>query len=167
MRVLMVCMGNICRSPTAEAVFRKKLEQAGVTDVTVDSAGTYGGHEGSAPDRLSQVVAQQSGYNMRDLRSRKIVPEDLENNDLILVMDERNYRDTEKLLAGDGPERKAAFAEKTRLFLTFHPDTKYIEVPDPYMGEADGFHLVLNLIEQTTEHIVDGIENVRREFNGT
>lgn len=167
MRILMVCMGNICRSPTAEGVLRAKLEAAGITDVTVDSAGTYGGHAGARPDRRSQIVANQRGYNLRGIHSRKLTAADRSDNDLILVMDQRNYRDTVRLLAGDDPVVQQDVERKVRLFLSFHPTTQRTEVPDPYTGEADGFRLVLDLIEETAQHIVEDIENVRREFNGT
>lgn len=163
----MVCMGNICRSPTAEGVLRAKLSAASITDVEVDSAGTYGGHAGAGPDRRSQIVANQRGYDLRSIRSRKLLPNDLRNNDLILVMDKRNYDDTVRMLAGNDPELRAIAEEKVRLFLSFHPTTERTEVPDPYSGEADGFRLVLDLIEETADHIVGDIENVRREFNGT
>lgn len=167
MRVLMVCMGNICRSPTAEGVLRAKLEAAGITGVTVDSAGTYGGHAGARPDRRSQIVAEQRGYNLRDIKSRKLTAADRRENDLILVMDQRNYQETMRILAGGDPDLQSEAEAKVRLFLSFHPTTERTEVPDPYTGEADGFRLVLDLIEETADHIVAEIENVRREFNGT
>lgn len=167
MNVLMVCMGNICRSPTADGVLREYLRRAGVTGVTVDSAGTYGGHAGAPPDRRSQIVAEQRGYSLRDIRSRKLVANDLDDFDLILVMDKRNYADAKRILTGGFAERDEAFEQKVRLYLSFHPNTELTEVPDPYTGEADGFHLVLDLIEQTSEALVREIQKVRREFNGT
>lgn len=167
MRILMVCMGNICRSPTAEAVLRAKLATAGIKDVEVDSAGTYGGHAGAQPDRRSQIVAQQRGYDLRGIHSRKLVAADSKINHLILVMDQRNYDDTLRLLAGDDEALQAQVRARMRHFLTFHPNTDLTEVPDPFTGEADGFRLVFDLIEETASNIVAEIENVRREFNGT
>lgn len=167
MNILMVCMGNICRSPTADAVLREHLRRAGITDVVVDSAGTYGGHAGSPPDRRSQIVAEQRGYSLRDIRSRKLVASDLDDFDVILVMDERNYHDAKRILTAGFAEREALFEQKVRLYLSFHPNPAHREVPDPYTGEADGFRLVLDMIEETSEAFVADIQNVRREFNGT
>ena len=123
MKVLFVCLGNICRSPTADGVLREYLRRAGITDVTVDSAGTYGGHAGSPPDRRSQIVAEQRGYSLRNLRSRKLVANDLDDFDLILVMDKRNYADAQRILTGGFAEREEAFRKKVQLYLSFHPDT--------------------------------------------
>jgi protein-tyrosine phosphatase len=135
MKVLMVCLGNICRSPTAEAVLRAKLEAAGLGEqVAVDSAGTGDWHVGSPPDPRSQRHAAQRGYDLSSLRGRQVAEADFHRFDLILAMDEDNLTDLQRL-APDGAHRA-----ELRLFAP-------IEVPDPYTGGAAGFEQVLDLVE--------------------
>jgi protein-tyrosine phosphatase len=134
-RVLMVCLGNICRSPTAEGVLRAKLQAAGLGGrIEVDSAGTGDWHIGSPPDARSQRHALRRGYDLSALRARQVSADDFHRFDLILAMDHDNLADLQRL-APDG----AARAE-LRLFAE-------VEVPDPYTGGPDGFERVLDLVE--------------------
>ena len=139
--VLFVCMGNICRSPTAEAVFRRLAPSlAPELSFEVDSAGTHGYHVGSAPDLRSQHAARLYGFDLSDLRARRLEPGDFERFDWIVVMDERNRRDALTLAGRDSPARLARL-------LDFAPAQGLRDVPDPYYGEADEFVRVLQLIE--------------------
>jgi protein-tyrosine phosphatase len=139
MKVLMVCLGNICRSPTAEAVLRAKLEAAGLAQrVVVDSAGTGDWHIGSPPDARSQRHAAKRGYDLSALRGRQVAEDDFQRFDLILAMDEDNLADLQRL-APDGASRA-----EVRLFAP-------TEVPDPYAGGAAGFEHVLDLVETTCD----------------
>ncbi|PWV59506.1 protein tyrosine phosphatase [Plasticicumulans acidivorans] len=156
-RVLMVCMGNICRSPTAEAVFMHRAARAGLAPyLEIDSCGTHAGHSGEPPDRRSQQAAAQRGYSMEGLRARRLEVEDLDYFDYILVMDEDNLQRV--LSRCSRPEQKA----KVRLLLDFAPELGEREVPDPYYGGRSGFDRVLNLIEAGT----DGLIAVIRERHG-
>jgi protein-tyrosine phosphatase len=135
----MVCLGNICRSPTAEAVLRAKLEAAGLGDrIVVDSAGTGSWHIGSPPDARSQRHAATRGYDLSALRGRQVAALDFHRFDLILAMDEDNLADLRRL-APQGTRR-------AELHL-FAP----VEVPDPYAGGAAGFERVLDLIESASD----------------
>jgi protein-tyrosine phosphatase len=139
MRVLMVCLGNICRSPTAEAVLRAKLEAAGLAErVVVDSAGTGDWHIGSPPDPRSQRHAAKRGYDLSALRGRQVAEADFRRFDLILAMDEDNLADLQRL----APESTSC--AELRLFA----DTA---VPDPYAGGAAGFEQVLDLVETASD----------------
>jgi protein-tyrosine phosphatase len=139
MRVLMVCLGNICRSPTAEAVLRAKLDAAGLGQrVAVDSAGTGDWHVGSPPDPRSQRHAAKRGYDLSSLRGRQVAEADFHRFDLILAMDEDNLADLQRL-APEGRSRA-----EVRLFAS-------IEVPDPYTGSAAAFEQVLDLVEAASD----------------
>ncbi len=139
MRVVVVCTGNICRSPTAEGVLRRQLEQAGLAErVVVDSAGTYAGHGGEAPDPRAQEAARRRGYDLSDLRARGLVPEDAEA-DLVLAMDRGHLRRLQRSF-GRHPG--------VRLFLSLDGGGREAEVPDPYYGGREGFERVLDLIEK-------------------
>ncbi len=139
MKVLMVCLGNICRSPTAEAVLRAKLEAAGLgAQVSVDSAGTGDWHIGNPPDPRSQRHAAQRGYDLSALRGRQVAEADFHRFDLILAMDRNNLGDLQRLAPGGG--------HRAELHL-FAP----VEVPDPYTGGAAGFEHVLDLVETTSD----------------
>jgi protein-tyrosine phosphatase len=139
MRVLMVCLGNICRSPTAEAVLRAKLDAAGLGQrVAVDSAGTGDWHVGSPPDARSQRHAAKRGYDLSSLRGRQVAEADFHRFDLILAMDEDNLADLQRL-APEGHSRA-----EVRLFAS-------IEVPDPYSGGAAAFEQVLDLVEAASD----------------
>ncbi|MCC9291380.1 low molecular weight protein-tyrosine-phosphatase, partial [Pseudomonas aeruginosa] len=135
MRVLFVCLGNICRSPTAEGVFRRKVEEAGLASrIHVDSAGTAGWHVGKAPDQRTRLAAQRRGYDLSALRGRQVGIEDFSCHDLILAMDLSNLADLETLRAGRG-------AAELDLFLRRYGSERD-EVPDPYYGGEEGFEQV-------------------------
>jgi protein-tyrosine phosphatase len=139
--ILFVCMGNICRSPTAEAVFRRLAPTlAPGVSFEIDSAGTHGYHVGAPPDERSQHAARQHGIDMSDLRARRLEPGDFDRFDWIVVMDETNRRDALQL------SRPGARARLVRL-LDFAPEQPLRDVPDPYYGEAAEFARVVKLIE--------------------
>jgi protein-tyrosine phosphatase len=145
MRVLMVCLGNICRSPTAEAVLRAKLEAAGLAQrVEVDSAGTGSWHLGDPPDPRSQRHAARRGYDLSALRARCVAEDDFHRFDLILAMDHNNLADLRRL-APEGAHRA-----ELRLFAP-------IEVPDPYSGGAAGFERVLDLVETASDAWIEDL----------
>jgi protein-tyrosine phosphatase len=149
LRVLMVCMGNICRSPTAESVLRRKLQQAGLAGrVRVDSAGTHGYHTGEAPDPRAQAAGQRRGYELAALRARPVQPEDFERFDLILAMDDNNLA----WLARKAPEGHRARVELLLNHARHHPGTT--DVPDPYYGGPAGFDRVLDLVEDACDGLV-------------
>ena len=155
-RVLFVCTGNICRSPTAEGVFRRFVAQAGLEGrIGMDSAGTHGYHVGEPPDPRTQAAASARGYDLSGLRARRIAREDFNRFDLVLAMD----RDHHEILAGFAP---AGAGHKLRLLMEFARRSGVDEVPDPYYGGPDGFELVLNLVEDAAEglldHLRDGLE---------
>jgi len=152
-RVLFVCMGNICRSPTAEGVFLKLLaERAPELDVHVDSAGTHGYHIGEPPDPRACRAAERRGVDLTGLRSRRVVVEDFAYFELVLAMDEQNR---EFLLETCPVE----YHGRIRLFLEFAPHLERREVPDPYYGGSTGFEHVLDLVEEAG---VGLIEHLRR-----
>lgn len=147
-RVLFVCLGNICRSPTAEGVFRRKLEAAGLTDlVAADSAGTAGYHIGAPPDRRSQAEAARRGTDLSKLKARQVRASDFAEFDLILAMDRVNLRE----LKEKAPP--SAMAE-LKLFLDFAPDLQTREVPDPYYGGPEGFAEVYDLCDAAAEGLL-------------
>ena len=141
MKVLFVCLGNICRSPTAEGVVRVlAAREAPELALEVDSAGTAGYHVGEPPDARTRAAARRRGYDLERLRARVIEPADFERFDLLLAMDEDNLR----VLRRRAPEQAQA---RLRLFLEFAPGQDVREVPDPYYGGANGFEEVLDLVE--------------------
>ncbi|MBU2113311.1 MAG: low molecular weight phosphotyrosine protein phosphatase [Gammaproteobacteria bacterium] len=140
-KLLFVCLGNICRSPTAHAVMRQKLVHAGI-NVEVESAGTSASHKGEAPDPRSVRQGMQAGYDFSGIRSRPVQQQDFAYYDLILAMDNDNLT----VLQQRCPPM---YQHKLQLLLQYHPAyPQYCEVPDPYYGGAKGFALVLELIEQ-------------------
>jgi protein-tyrosine phosphatase len=145
--VLFVCLGNICRSPTAHAVFRKCVSDNGLSNIiNIDSAGTGDWHIGRPPDRRSSEKAKEFGYDLSDLRARLVEMSDFENFSYILVMDSKNLADVRKLAPKD---HKA----KIELLLNYSARSRVdniYEVPDPYFGGEDGFDHVLDLIEDAT-----------------
>ena len=151
-RVLLVCMGNICRSPTAEGVLRHfiKINNLG-GKVEVDSAGTHGYHVGEAPDSRTQRAAAVRGYNLSQLRARKVARQDLDYFDLILAMDKSNFDNLQRMAAPEQQERIKLFMEYAR---NFDDD----EVPDPYYGLGHGFDLVLDMVEDASLGLVDEIK---------
>lgn len=136
--VLFVCLGNICRSPTAEAVFRHMAAQAKL-DITIDSAGTHGYHIGKQPDKRSQTAGSARGYSFKGLKCRRVEDRDFATYDYILAMDNSNLENLKAMAP-------AEYHDKIRLFLSF-ADSEQTEVPDPYYGGKQGFELVLDLIE--------------------
>jgi protein-tyrosine phosphatase len=139
--VLFVCMGNICRSPTAEAVFRRLVPKlAPEIEFEIDSAGTHGYHIGAPPDQRSQRAALEYGLDMSGLRARQLEPRDFDRFDWIVFMDETNRRDALKL------SRPKARARLVRL-LDFAPDQPLRDVPDPYYGDAAEFAQVISLVD--------------------
>jgi len=145
-RVLMVCLGNICRSPTAEAMLRRKVHEAGLDDrVEVDSAGTSDYHVDSPPDRRAVAHGERRGLRMQHLRGRQVERVDFDRFDFILAMDEDNLADLKRI-------RPPGSRAKVALLMSFAPDAGAREVPDPYHGGADGFEHVLDL----TAAAVDG-----------
>lgn len=150
-RVLFVCMGNICRSPTAHGVFRKKVEEAGLAHlVEVDSAGTHAYHVGNPPDKRAQGTARGRGIRLDDLRARQVHRDDFEYFDYILAMD----RDNLEILVDLCPAEHRA---KVRLFMDLAPDWGISEVPDPYYGGASGFERVFDMVEAASVGLVEEI----------
>ncbi len=143
--VLFVCLGNICRSPTAEGVFATKAKQAGL-NLRIDSAGTAGYHVGAAPDKRSQDVARASGYDLSKLKCRRVTESDFESFDLIIPMDRENERNLHKICPDE-------YKHKIYLMMKF-ANSEYDEVPDPYYSGKRGFELVLTLIEQASDGLI-------------
>ena len=150
-RVLFVCMGNICRSPTAEAVFRRLASQRGMlSELEIDSAGTHGYHVGESPDSRTQRAAAERKYDLSSLVARKVAPEDLEYFDLVLAMDRSNMDALRKLCPANRLSR-------LKLFMSYARQFDDDEVPDPYYGLAHDFDLVLDMIEDASEGLLDSI----------
>jgi protein-tyrosine phosphatase len=149
--VLMVCMGNICRSPTAEAVLRHKLRERGLDGrVEVDSAGTHDWHAGAPPDARSQAHASRRGYDLSELRARCLVPADFDRFDLVLVMDDENLSHARAICPPPAWPR-------LRRLMSYAGNGAPQEVPDPYSGGTEGFERVLDLIEQACEGLLDDL----------
>lgn len=146
-KILFVCLGNICRSPTAEAVFRRKVSDTGLNHlVHIDSAGTAGYHTGSPPDKRSQEAAKARGYDFEGITCRRVSESDFEIFDYIIAMDKANY---DNLLQ----RSLADFHPKIHLMMSF-TSSDYEEVPDPYYGGRRGFELVLDLIERACDGLL-------------
>jgi protein-tyrosine phosphatase len=144
-RVLMVCLGNICRSPTAEAMLRKQVHEAGLDDrVEVDSAGTADYHVDSPPDRRAVAHGEKRGLKMKHLRGRQVSRADFERFDFILAMDDDN-------LAGLQRIRPAGSRAKVGLLMAYAPGAGSREVPDPYYGGAEEFERVLDLVDSAAD----------------
>ncbi len=149
--VLFVCLGNICRSPTAEGVFRHLVEREGLADaVRVDSAGTGAWHIGSPPDSRAQVAARRRGIDLSRQRARQTRTSDFETFDYILAMDRANFA----TLAADCPGNAR---QRIHMFLDFAPGLDAREVPDPYYGGPDGFDIVLDMVEAASKGLLDDI----------
>jgi protein-tyrosine phosphatase len=153
--VLFVCMGNICRSPTAEAVFRCYVENAGLSEyIEIDSAGTHDYHIGEAPDQRSQYAAGQRGYDMSGLLGRQVERRDFERFDYLLAMDKANLAMLQDLApSGHG--------KKLGLFLDYARYHNTREVPDPYFGGERGFELVLDMVEDAAQGLLQHIQQTR------
>lgn len=147
-RVLFVCMGNICRSPTAEGVFRHQVTAAGLDeDIEIDSAGTHAYHVGEPPDRRARAAAERRGVSLADIRARRVHPDDFERFNFVIAMDRDNLLNLKE-------QAEVEHHEKIRLFLEFSsgPET---EVPDPYYGGATGFERVLDLVEDASRGLLE------------
>ena len=150
-KILFICMGNICRSPSAEAVFTQLLKSKGEDQFYyVDSAGTLSYHAGSKPDRRSMLAAAKRGLNMSHLRARQVVSEDYEKFDWLVVMDEDNRDNLIKMFP-------AQQQDKVVSMMRFAKDSSYDEVPDPYYGGTAGFERVLDLIEEASDGLLEAI----------
>ena len=146
--VLFVCMGNICRSPTAEGVFRHLAEEGGLSDhIEIDSAGTHAYHINEPPDRRASAAAERRGYSLTEIRARRVVDMDFERFDYIVAMDRDNL---------DALQQQASeeYADKLHLFLEFAGAAED-EVPDPYYGGAAGFERVLDLVEEASRGLLE------------
>ncbi len=151
MRILFVCLGNICRSPTAESVFRAvSARELPELTLSVDSAGTAGYHVGEPPDRRTREAAARRGYDLSSLRARVVEPRDFETFDLILAMDHQNLHTLER-------RAPAAAQDRMGLFLDYAPDAGTREVPDPYYGGENGFEHVLDLIEAASRGLCEAL----------
>jgi protein-tyrosine phosphatase len=147
--ILFVCLGNICRSPLAEGVFRAVLAEHG-KDLVIDSAGTGGWHAGQEPDRRSIAVAAKHGVDISGQRARKVLPEDFSRFDLILGMDRANVRDIKALAP-------PAMRDRIHLYLDFATG-KAVDVPDPYYDSAEAFASVYRMIREASEALAKRLE---------
>lgn len=155
LKVLMVCLGNICRSPLAEGIFREKAIHAGL-NCMVDSAGTGEWHIDEPPHHLSQKVAEQHGIDISGLRARKFQPADMQEFDFIFFMDENNLRDARQISGQFWIKQKAS------LLLDHLPQQPHREVPDPYFGGFEGYVFVFNLISEACENIIENLQHLGR-----
>jgi protein-tyrosine phosphatase len=148
-RILFVCMGNICRSPTAEGVFRKLVqERAPHLRVEIDSAGTHAYHVGEPPDRRTIAAAARRGIDLSGLRARMVDEADFEGYDLLVAMDQLNR----EVLLDRSPDE---YRDRVRLMLEFAPSVDVEDVPDPYYGGPVGFEHVLDLVEEASKGLLD------------
>jgi protein-tyrosine phosphatase len=153
MRILFVCMGNICRSPSAEGVFRHALQMhAPDLRIEIDSAGTHEYHIGSAPDRRAIAAAARRGIDLSSLRARHVSDSDFESFDLILAMDEDNLRELQQRAPREHHGR-------IRLMMEFAPAALARNVPDPYYGGPEGFEHVLDLLEEAAQGLIDHLRS--------
>ncbi|MCU7861793.1 MAG: low molecular weight phosphotyrosine protein phosphatase [Candidatus Thiodiazotropha sp. (ex Lucinoma kastoroae)] len=153
--VLFVCMGNICRSPTAQGVFRAMVAREGLTDlISTDSAGTIAYHVGSKPDRRARETALKRDVDLSDLRARVVSSNDFERFEYVIAMDSSNYDDL-LALCPSGRE------DRLHLFLDFAPQQQVSEVPDPYYGGAAGFDRVFDLVEEASQGLLKQIQDTQ------
>ena len=155
MKILMVCLGNICRSPLAEGILRQKTIENQHT-IIIDSAGTIGIHAGEQPDKRMQATALKYGIDLSTLRSRQVILNDFQEFDRIYAMDESNYSDLQKLAKNE--VQKA----KVRLLLDENPLNSLKNVPDPYYGGQEGFEQVYFLLEETINHLINNLKHDER-----
>ena len=147
-KVLFVCMGNICRSPTAHGVFEKLVESKGLSQqIFTDSAGTHAYHVGESPDSRSQAKAMEYGVDISHQRAQKVKIEDFEYFDYIIAMDGSNYYDLKQLAPSH-------LQQKIYRFMQFAPDWDNEDVPDPYYGGGDGFENVFKIVEAASEGLL-------------
>jgi len=155
MRILLVCLGNICRSPTAEAALREAAAEAGL-DLEVDSAGTGSWHIGDPPDRRMTAAAADVGLTL-DGAARQVAPEDFERFDLLLVMDRSNFED----VCARAPDE--ASKAKVKLYRSFEEDADSDEVPDPYFGGPDGFVRVVEIARAGARGVVSHLQSLQEQ----
>ena len=150
-KVLFVCLGNICRSPTADGIFRNLVAQANLDQkILVDSAGTGDWHIGKAPDARTVAAARNRGYDLSVLRARQVNKSDFAEFDYVLAMDNSNLKDLQRMKPFD-------YKGHLGLFLEFGSRGDYLEVPDPYYGGKEGFDLVLDLVEDAAQGLLNHI----------
>lgn len=150
--ILMICLGNICRSPLAEGLMRSKLN---FTKFKVDSAGTSGGHKGQAPDKRSIAIAKKNGLDITKQKSRKLLKEDFQKFDYIYVMDQSNYDDVTSLASTEEEKKKVI-----KILDEAFPEEN-LDVPDPYYGGTQGFENVYRMLDRATDVIAKRIDNTR------
>lgn len=150
--ILMICLGNICRSPLAEGLMRSKLN---FTKFKVDSAGTSGGHKGQAPDKRSIAIAKKNGLDITNQKSRKLLKEDFQKFDYIYVMDQSNYDDVTSLASTEEEKKKVI-----KILDEAFPGEN-LDVPDPYYGGTQGFESVYRMLDRATDVIAKRIDNTR------
>ena len=150
--ILFVCMGNICRSPSAEGFFLKALNRSDISShIATDSAGTHGYHVGHSPDARAVETARKFDVDISQLRARKVRVADFEDYDLIIAMDHDNFENLRQI---QPPGSKA----ELKMMMEYHPDEQLKEVPDPYYGGMDGFHYMCELLEAATTNLLKDID---------
>ncbi|WP_428240356.1 low molecular weight protein-tyrosine-phosphatase [Gynuella sp.] len=152
-RVLFICLGNICRSPIAEGVFRALIQERGVDEqFVVDSAGTAGYHVGEGPDERAVRALKGRKIDISDLRARQLQASDFEEYDYILVADRQNLKDVQTMAGESG-------SAEVRLFLSYDPESQVDEIPDPYYGGSEGFETVIDLCSAASEKFLQHVQN--------
>ena len=150
--ILFVCMGNICRSPSAEGFFIHALQNSDVRDqVSTDSAGTHGYHVGHAPDSRAVSTALNFDVDISQLRARKVSASDFNDYDLIIAMDRNNFEDLQLI-------QPAGSKASLTMMMQYNPESRPDEVPDPYYGGMDGFTYMCNLLESATQGLLKEVE---------
>ncbi len=150
--ILFVCMGNICRSPSAEGFFISALQSSKVRDqVSTDSAGTHGYHVGHPPDSRAVSTALNFDVDISQLRARKVSASDFNDYDLIIAMDRSNFEDLQLI-------QPAGSKASLKMMMQYHPEARPDEVPDPYYGGMDGFTYMCNLLESATQGLLKEVE---------
>ncbi len=151
-KVLFVCMGNICRSPMAEGVFHKLVQEAGLENqVTIDSAGTHSYHIGDAPDQRAQATLRDRGIDISGLRGRQVADPDFKQFDYIVAMDTANLNNLKRRAPFD-------YQDKIRLMLSYSRKFPNLDVPDPYFGGTEGFGEVLKMVEDAGQGLLKEIQ---------
>jgi protein-tyrosine phosphatase len=152
-KILFVCMGNICRSPTAHGVFRRLVIDEGLSHrIEIDSAGTHAYHIGEPPDKRARETARSRGIDIGDLRARLAEPDDFVRFDYVLAMDRDNYENLAQICP-------SGLEDRLRLFMEFAPELGIREVPDPYYGGQRGFERVLDMVESAARGLLQDIKN--------
>ncbi len=154
-RVLFCCMGNICRSPTAQGVFTKLVIEEGLSHlIEIDSAGTHAYHVGEPPDPRARETAQRRGIDLSRQRARRALAEDFEQFDYVLAMDEDNHRALSALCP-------PGLEERLKLFMNYAPHLEILEVPDPYYGGTNGFEAVFDMVDEAARGLLQAIRRER------